>query len=273
MRTESASKSRPCLIPMRTESDKKSGMYHPKFRGCGRHVLMYHRSSGIGLATLARLVLAVADQWSRDDGLEIMPFLTRPALKGLTLVDRYSPTWISTRFTGFQLRSPHIESLTIDCSSLSLGDVLEVLRHAPSLTKLRLLSCVECFDDEVIEGLEYSEANGMNLAPRIEELTVSDVDEILGEDALCAMIGSRLWTDAQLLALPTPPKVARWSVIKIRCRGEGPVVSEAKLSDYQAQGLKIRVYRFSPESLQLIPNNTTHPSKINSNPFKPVYVN
>ncbi|KAJ7791896.1 hypothetical protein B0H14DRAFT_2624608 [Mycena olivaceomarginata] len=51
-------------------------------------------------------------------------------------------------------------------------------------------------------------------------------------------LGSRWWTDEQLLALPSPPKVARWSHINIHCGDEEDNVTGelgAKLEQYRSK--------------------------------------
>ncbi|KAJ6455426.1 hypothetical protein C8R45DRAFT_592928 [Mycena sanguinolenta] len=204
------------------------------------------------ITTLPRLNELSVSFESTIDGFTT-PFFDRlalPALKNLTLDVRLEQTWSSAEFTQFQLRSPNIERLELNRrpddtwaeGPINPQDMLAVLRHAPQLVKLSVDHCVGSFDDSVIGALQYSATHGTHLVPKLKDLylsftTVEDFDE----DVLDAMIQSRRWTAEQLVALPTPPGVARWSDIVIRYGDDDDVnVSpqfEAKLKEYRSQGL------------------------------------
>ncbi|KAJ7846868.1 hypothetical protein B0H14DRAFT_3867607 [Mycena olivaceomarginata] len=184
----------------------------------------------------------------------VVPFfvcLALPALKKLCLdshMDDWSP-WGSVEFTQFQLRSPSIQCLEINSSYLLSGDLLAVLQHAPLLAELQMESCPNSFDDSIVGALQLE----------VIQLCYAEVN--FEEDALDTMIQSRWWTDEQLLALPSPPKVARWSRIAIHCGDEeGNVTGElrAKLEQYRSQGLD--VLRLKPQ-LRPSPTLTIHDAR------------
>ncbi|KAJ7366293.1 hypothetical protein DFH08DRAFT_165253 [Mycena albidolilacea] len=179
----------------------------------------------------------------------VVPFfvcLALPALKKLCLeshMDDWSP-WGSVEFTQFQLRSPSIQCLEINSSYLLSSDLLAVLQHAPLLAELQMESCPNSFDDSVVGALQYTTTQTLPLVPRLEVIQLYYAEVSFEEDALDAMIQSRWWTDEQLLALPSPPKVARWSSIDIHCGDEEDNVTGelgAKLEQYRSQGLNVRV--------------------------------
>lgn len=186
------------------------------------------------------------------DGRSVAPLfmcLALPALKKLGLYDLDS--WPSAEFTQFQLRSPKLESLQFSSVYMQPSDLLSILRHAPSLVELNMGNCVDFFDNSIISGLQYSTTHVLPLAPKLETLSLSYTDTYFDEDALDAMIQSRWWTDEQLLALPSPPKVSRWSYVEIE-RGPADFIEdgtldtigpqlEAKVDEYRSQGLNIFV--------------------------------
>ncbi|KAJ7264946.1 hypothetical protein B0H12DRAFT_1101549, partial [Mycena haematopus] len=52
--------------------------------------------------------------------------------------------WTQARFTAFQLRAPSITQLDLRYSSLTSDDLKTAIRHAPSLTSLKITSCPAC---------------------------------------------------------------------------------------------------------------------------------
>ncbi|KAJ6497625.1 hypothetical protein C8R45DRAFT_134088 [Mycena sanguinolenta] len=193
------------------------------------------------ITTLARLKKLSVE--FDTPGCFIAPFfvcLALPALATLTLDLDIDHTW-SAEFTPFQLRSPNIEDLTIERSPMQSDDMLAVLRHAPLLVSLHMECCMYCFDDSIIRGLQYSPTQAVHLAPKLEFLYAGLNFNI---DALDAMVRSRWWTDEQLLALPSPPQVARWSCVDILCDDDDDNVSPEfmdKMEEYRSQGLEISV--------------------------------
>ncbi|KAJ7505815.1 hypothetical protein B0H11DRAFT_1976312 [Mycena galericulata] len=200
------------------------------------------------LPSLKSLELDFSDMLST--GAHFMPFLERlalPALNTLILeLDVLTPiTWTSTSFTEFQRRSPNMVSLSIQSSNIGSEELLTALLHAPDLVELYTDNCYACFDDSVIAALHYAEGAAVHLAPKLESLALLSIDTDFDQNAMDAMIQSRWWTDEELLALPSPPKIARWSSIDI-CgeTGDGEYISaelEDKLVDYRSQGLEVYV--------------------------------
>ncbi|KAJ7465061.1 hypothetical protein FB451DRAFT_428811 [Mycena latifolia] len=195
------------------------------------------------LARLERLSFSIRVSNPGEHFISFFTCLALPALKDLHLRLDDVLTWTSAEFIQFQRRSPKIETLSISSANISSSDLLTVLRHAPLLTTLSMVCCEGCLDDSLIAALEYSERDAVPLAPMLQGLSFSEAGDNFEEDALYSMIESRMWTDDQDLAFPTPPRVARWSKIEI-CRGDGcdftPEV-EAKLDGYRSQGLDIEL--------------------------------
>ncbi|KAJ7748705.1 hypothetical protein B0H14DRAFT_3603971 [Mycena olivaceomarginata] len=181
----------------------------------------------------------------------VVPFfvcLALPALKKLCLDShmdgKWSP-WGSVEFTQFQLRSPSIQCLEISSSYLLSSDLLAVLQHVPLLAELQMDSYPNTFHDFIVGALQYT-TQTLPLVPRLEVIQLYYADVNFEEDVLDAMIQSQWWTDEQLLALPSPPKVARWSHIDIHCGDKEENVTgelEAKLEQYRSQGLDVLSFK------------------------------
>ncbi|KAF7351088.1 F-box domain-containing protein [Mycena sanguinolenta] len=197
------------------------------------------------ITTLARLK-KLCVEFCTPGGF-IVPFfvcLALPALATLTLELDIDHTWSSAEFTQFQLRSPNIEDLTIERSPMESDDLLAVLQHAPLLVSLHMECCMYCFDNSFLDGLQYSPAQAVHLAPKLEFLSWTYAGVGFDEDALDAMIRSRWWTDEQLLAFPSPPRVARLASVDILCDDDADNVSLEfmnKMEEYRSQGLEISV--------------------------------
>ncbi|KAJ7251149.1 hypothetical protein B0H12DRAFT_1052090, partial [Mycena haematopus] len=89
----------------------------------------------------------------------VIPFLgplSAPALKELCLnfaaMDDFDDAWwTQAHFTAFQLRAPSITQLDLWYSSLTSDDLTTALRHAPSLTSLKVNFCPASIDDALID--------------------------------------------------------------------------------------------------------------------------
>ncbi|KAJ6487123.1 hypothetical protein C8R47DRAFT_1127776 [Mycena vitilis] len=178
------------------------------------------------------------------------PFFVRlalPGLKELYLYLQSEISWESPEFTQFQLNAPNIESMSIETSFMLSDDLMAILQHAPSLVELHMDSSPVCFDDSIVTALQYSATDLVHLAPRLQTLELTNAGLNFEEDTMDAMIQSRWWTDEQLLAFSSAPKVSRWASISIYIYGdeEEDYISqelEEKLEAYRAQGLDVKVY-------------------------------
>ncbi|KAJ6501962.1 hypothetical protein C8R45DRAFT_1091873 [Mycena sanguinolenta] len=162
--------------------------------------------------------LNVRFTWEGQHFVPLTDCLSAPALEELVLnlmdkeIDRIF--WTSVHFTAFQLRAPNITSLRFHESCLTSDDLMDVLRHAPALTELRLISCRQCFNDVLISSLCYN-ARTRPLAPRLHHLRLHNLGHHFTKDMLVRMITSRWWIDAELAAHPVPPPVARWTCVRL----------------------------------------------------------
>ncbi|KAJ7162986.1 hypothetical protein C8R46DRAFT_1281192 [Mycena filopes] len=145
--------------------------------------------------------------------------LALPSLSCLTLSLTYNLDWATPEFTRFQLRSPNIETLSINHSDLEADELMVVLRHSPALSKLTLGDCPLAFDETTATVLCSSHQSHTQLLPRLCSLLVDRCD-LLEEDTLDVLIAARWWTDEQLATFPSPPRVSRWSYIFINRNDE-----------------------------------------------------
>ncbi|KAJ7162941.1 hypothetical protein C8R46DRAFT_331513 [Mycena filopes] len=172
--------------------------------------------------------------------------LALPVLKRFKIALSSELEWPSMEFTQFQLRSPNIESLSISYSSLDSNDLMAILRHSPTLSKLDLQCCRHAFDEYIAVSLCASHQSLTQLVPRLHSLTVVEGCYDFEEHTLSALIAGRWWTDAQLAGFPLPPRVSRWSYIFIDRDQDEPesVISPeftAELDEYKRQGLKVEI--------------------------------
>ncbi|KAJ7267703.1 hypothetical protein B0H12DRAFT_120967 [Mycena haematopus] len=151
----------------------------------------------------------------------VTPFLERlstPVLDNLCLdfemIAIGNEVWTQTSFTTFQLRAPNITHLEFRYSCLTSDDLRTAIRHAPSLTHLKLNNCPACFDDALIDALCYK-AGVTPLVPHLHYLRLEDIGDNFTKDTLVGMIASRWWTDAELASRWIPPAVARWTRIQL----------------------------------------------------------
>ncbi|KAJ7776771.1 hypothetical protein DFH07DRAFT_978851, partial [Mycena maculata] len=185
-----------------------------------------------------------------SDGDIVMPFFTRldlPALRILNFHPELDSSWSSADFTPFQRRSPNIQELTIEnCSTLDSADLICVLQAAPNLVKLDLALCMDCIDDSVFDFLQYSDLDVVHSVPQLREFQVSYAQDDFEESTLENAILSRWWSNAELLALPLPPGVARWEVIAVDRGGTSrkKVFSQkfkSMMERLRSQGLQVKI--------------------------------
>ncbi|KAJ7242831.1 hypothetical protein B0H12DRAFT_1325908 [Mycena haematopus] len=175
-----------------------------------------HIQDTLALSHLHTLSLALI-----GDEEDFMPFfsnLSVPALRELCLGFGEMTTsehWTETHFTTFQLQAPNITRLELQYAGLTSGQFRAAIRHAPSLTHLKLYRCPG-FDDTVINALRY-EDGVTPLVPHLRNFVLRgpvywyDITD----DILAGMIATRWWTDAELASRSVPPAVARWTRVEV----------------------------------------------------------
>ncbi|KAJ7492101.1 hypothetical protein FB451DRAFT_516473 [Mycena latifolia] len=172
------------------------------------------------------------------------PFLQRLNLPSLTSLKMYGEyhsgviTWSAMAFTLFQLRSPLIERLQIDHCALTSEDLQAVVHHAPNLTHLEVYNCSNCIDDAFLEVLRYSQFDPVPFAPKLEVLWLSSLRCDFEESTLKDMIESRWWTEDELLAMPSPPAVARLKNVEYTSSRKFSKKFEKRMQVYRAEGLE-----------------------------------
>ncbi|KAJ7292750.1 hypothetical protein C8J57DRAFT_1703647 [Mycena rebaudengoi] len=146
--------------------------------------------------------------------------------------------WPDAAAREFQLRCPNIEDIHITFCTITSEGLKTLLVHAPQLVRLHLECCWECVDDIFFNALWYSEADSVHLSPKLDDLFLQAAGTNFGEASLKAMIASRWWTDAELLAMPSPPAVTRWKSVKY-WGGDGEEFDEEFVAKISAQGLDL----------------------------------
>ncbi|KAF7335304.1 hypothetical protein MSAN_02341200 [Mycena sanguinolenta] len=121
--------------------------------------------------------------------------------------------WSQAHFTAFQRQTPNITHFELEWSTLTPDDLRTAIRHAPSLTHLKSISCSNCLDDALIGALSYK-PGASPLAPHLHHLFLDDVGGNFAQDIFARMIASRWWTDDELVESRSPP-VARWTRVEL----------------------------------------------------------
>ncbi|KAJ6541824.1 hypothetical protein B0H19DRAFT_1174819 [Mycena capillaripes] len=172
------------------------------------------------------------------------PFLQRLNLPSLTALKMYGEyhsgviTWSTLAFTLFQIRSPLIEHLQIDHCALTSEDLQAVVHHAPSMTHLEIYNCSNCIDDGFLAGLRYAPFDPAPLAPKLEVLWLSSLRCDFDESSLRDMVESRWWTEEELLAMPSPPAVARLKNVQYTSSRKFSKKFDKRMQVYRAEGLE-----------------------------------
>ncbi|KAJ6623155.1 hypothetical protein B0H10DRAFT_2011461 [Mycena sp. CBHHK59/15] len=173
-----------------------------------------------------------------------LPQLTNLDLdvSGMSAGEPLIPIFQSLKLPALQVMNLHLDTkheLTFNWPTAPLDSILQ---HAPLLRSLVLDCCWQCVDDDFFDALCYRETDPMPLAPRLEVLNLSGVGCDFHESSLSDMIGSRWWSDAELLAMPTPPAVARLRDVDYwggHEDGEFCKAFQRNMRAMAAQGLKV----------------------------------
>ncbi|KAJ7610324.1 hypothetical protein DFH06DRAFT_1374714 [Mycena polygramma] len=157
---------------------------------------------------------------SQNPLIAFLDSIDAPALDDLCVAGSYPEAmpWVEARFTAFQRRSPNITQLELSWADLTPNDLRVALRHAPSLTRLKLDYCPSCIDDTSLHALSYKH-DADYLVPSLRELIMDRMSGFgvgFTLDVLAGMIASRWWTDAELAVRSAPPAVARWTLVELK---------------------------------------------------------
>ncbi|KAJ7082970.1 hypothetical protein C8R44DRAFT_992086 [Mycena epipterygia] len=209
-------------------------------------------SSTVGITTFPRLEnfrLHAQGNLSMPNRSPIAPFfrpLAFPSLKKLEIYF-YEVDWTpvtATALEEFQRRSPNIETLSIQGRDIDSEELCSLLLHIPLLTELELELSMHCVDNYFLDELKYSDLNPVHLAPRLEVLNLSGVNDSFDEEVLEEMVASRWWTDEEFQALAAPPPVARWRRVHLWRGDDFDKFSRAfrdKIDQYKWEGLDIDI--------------------------------
>lgn len=166
--------------------------------------------------------------------------------------DSTETDWTTGVFAEFQLRSPNITRFDLHASPMGTRDLIAVLERAPALRELNLTRCEHCINDTLFDALRYDGEEAVPLAPALEALSLArssseDIDE-RESSYYCVekMVRSRWWSDRELVAMATPPNVARWKNIRVNIENEedaGPGWEfQCWMRVARQQGLQVSVY-------------------------------
>ncbi|KAJ6523634.1 hypothetical protein B0H19DRAFT_651555 [Mycena capillaripes] len=186
----------------------------------------------------------------RSTSEHLGPFLQKlrlPMLKSLSLTLTLGPgdqewftSWLVPEMIFFLTRSPNLQNLEVFECFLA-EDMHDILLYTPSLTSL-IFTEIEV-DDDFFAALQYSETNAAQLAPKLETLDLIDVGVDFTETSIADMIQSRWWSDDELLAMPTPPSVARLKRVNFYNHHLRPKAFteefKEKMEEYRSQGLEL----------------------------------
>ncbi|KAJ7146297.1 hypothetical protein C8R44DRAFT_11501 [Mycena epipterygia] len=197
----------------------------------------------VTLEHLKNLEIHISNTSSDEHFTAFLQRLNLPALTSLKMYGEYHSgviTWSAMAFTLFQIRSPLIEHLQIDHCALTSEDLQAVVHHAPSLTNLEIYNCSNCIDDAFLAGLRYAPFDPAPLVPKLEVLWLSSLRCDFEESSLKDMVESRWWTEDELLAMPSPPAVARLRNVEYTSSRKFSKKFEKRMQVYRAEGLEFR---------------------------------
>ncbi|KAF7347373.1 hypothetical protein MVEN_01493100 [Mycena venus] len=172
------------------------------------------------------------------------PFLQRLNLPSLTSLKMYGEyhsgviTWSQLAFTLFQIRSPLIQHLQIDHCALTSEDLQAVIHHVPNLSRLEVHNCSNCIDDAFLAALRYSPFDPAPFAPKLEVLWLSSLRCDFEETSLKDLVESRWWTEEELLAMSSPPAIARLKNVQYTSSRKFSRKFEKRIQVYRAEGLE-----------------------------------
>ncbi|KAJ6512038.1 hypothetical protein C8R47DRAFT_677448 [Mycena vitilis] len=184
---------------------------------------------------------------SQNPLIALLDSIDAPALKDLCVAGSYPEAmpWVEARFTPFQRRSPNITQLELSWAGLTPNNLCAALRHAPSLTRLKLDYCPSCIDDTSLHALSYKH-DAEYPVPFLRELVIHRMTGSgFTPDVLARMIASRWWTDAELAVRSAPRAVARWTQVELKRFGApGPDLNldtnfVGRIEELRRQGLPL----------------------------------
>ncbi|KAJ7264900.1 hypothetical protein B0H12DRAFT_1230548 [Mycena haematopus] len=184
----------------------------------GWDVLPEARQDILALSHLRALSLSIFGLDSRHS-ISFLDSLATPALERRCLdfgsMNDGNDAWTQARFTAFQLRAPNITQLHLESASLTSDDLRTAIRHASSLTSLKIIFSAACINDALIDDLRYK-AGVSPLAPHLRNLCLDHIGKNFTENILVGMIVSRWWSDIELASCVVPPAVSRWTRVELR---------------------------------------------------------
>ncbi|KAJ6593282.1 hypothetical protein B0H19DRAFT_1089650 [Mycena capillaripes] len=167
--------------------------------------------------------------------------LALPALRTLDLAfesDSLSGgIWPTQEFSAFQNRAPNIAEVTLTNCSIAAADLVTLLRLAPSLAKLNLISCEDCIDDSFLEHFRYDEAQAQPLASRLRQLYWKWIGHRFEEDMFEAAIRSRWWKEESVAAPPGVLPLQK--VMLVQSFGSSKEALLDRMQDMVDQGLEL----------------------------------
>ncbi|KAF7357772.1 F-box domain-containing protein [Mycena venus] len=94
--------------------------------------------------------------------------LTLPALQSFRILG--GEVWPAQEFSTFQMRAPNISQIFLTRSLIASEELVTLLRLAPALTSLTLMSCARCINDPFLQAFTYDVGDGNNLVPHLHDL-------------------------------------------------------------------------------------------------------
>ncbi|KAJ7680725.1 hypothetical protein DFH06DRAFT_1164049 [Mycena polygramma] len=149
---------------------------------------------------------------------QIEPFLvplSLPSLESFDLDCDTSMIWPAEAFSAFQIRSPNIAQLSLTKFTITITELVALLRLTSALTTLSLAGCQNCVETSLFQALIYDETSPQQLVPRLRSLSFRNVpNNVKLEDRVVQRaIRSRWGTDAAVARLQSL-KISHWHLGK-----------------------------------------------------------
>ncbi|KAF7377601.1 hypothetical protein MSAN_00182900 [Mycena sanguinolenta] len=208
------------------------------------------------LPFLSKLDLTICGRaWPSNELHSVGAFLAPLALPSLKVFDvdfedGESASWPTQVITLFQGRCPNIEQITLFSSSISSEGLTALLRNAPALTTLDLISCLHCIDEHFWHALRYDVADACPLVPKLRNLRLEYVGDKFTDGSMEAAIRSRWWPSDGVSAV-SPSRISRLKRVSVSRFGEDTWIEglqvfskefEAQMQDMVDQGLSLELW-------------------------------
>ncbi|KAJ6466839.1 hypothetical protein C8R45DRAFT_938860 [Mycena sanguinolenta] len=203
------------------------------------------------LSKLALILRGIATPNEIDSVEAFLAPLALPSLKILDVdFEGGESAWPMQAVSLFQARSPNIEHVALDGSSISSQDLIALLRNSPALTTLDITHCWYCINEHFWHALRYNVADPCPLVPKLKNLRLECVGNQFTDGSMEAAIRSWWWPDDSVSA-DSSPRISRFEGVSATRFGEFALEDglhifseefETQMQDMVDQGLDLRLW-------------------------------